>query len=200
MIFLAFHAALAASPTPSLSRAAVLRGCCATCALGAAWRPLLSSAEPTLSELNTRLDDKGATKIFRAGLELAAQGSDAVTQLRDMVALRKAEDRFSLLIDELAPNFTGGYTNRANVRVAIGGDEELRGAIDDYSRALELAPEALDVWVTRLNRGSTRMAIGRKEEVPAPWVQRRHPNRNQLLGQCTPSATPAPAHSHAGAR
>ena len=33
--------------------------------------------------------------------------------------LRQAEGRFTLLIDELAPTFAGGYANRANVRVAL---------------------------------------------------------------------------------
>jgi len=121
----------------------------------------------TASELNSRLDDKAAMKIFKAGLELAAQGADPESQTRDLERLRKAEDRFTLLVDELAPNFAGGYANRANVRVAIGGDEALRGALEDYSKALELAPEGKDAWVNRLNRGSTLVGLGMPEEALA---------------------------------
>jgi tetratricopeptide (TPR) repeat protein len=148
------------------SRAAVLRGCCAVAAgaasSGVGLRPAWAA---TASELHSRLEDKAAMKIFKAGLELAAQGADPESQTRNLEQLRKAEDRFTLLIDELAPSFAGGYANRANVRVALGGDEALRGALEDYSRALELAPESKDAWVNRLNRGSTLVGLGRPEEV-----------------------------------
>jgi len=168
-------AALAPTPVPWQSRAAVLRGFRAVAAgtagsllgEGIGLRP--AWAEPTMSELNTKLDDKAAMKIFKAGLDLAAQGADVETQMRNVERLRKAEDRFTLLIEDLAPNFAGGYANRANVRVAIGGDAELRGAVEDYSKALELAPEAKDAWVNRLNRGSTLIALGQAEEVTAVW-------------------------------
>jgi tetratricopeptide (TPR) repeat protein len=175
-----FAAVGAALPTllPT-SRAAVLRGCCVIAA-GAAGSDvgghlgLRPAWAATQSELNSRLDDKAAMKIFKAGQELAAQGADPESQMRDLERLRKAEDRFTLLIDELAPNFAGGYANRANVRVAIGGDESLRGALDDYTRALELAPDSKDAWVNRLNRGSTLVGLGRAEEVRAAPQHHSH--------------------------
>ena len=150
------------------SRSVVLRGCgamLATSLTSCAPLPRPAWAVATQSELNSKLTDKGAIKIFKAGLELAAQGADAETQTRDFERLRKAEDRFTLLIEDLAPNFAGGYANRANVRVAIGGEEALQGALEDYSKALELAPEAKDAWVNHLNRGSTLVALGRGDEV-----------------------------------
>lgn len=118
------------------------------------------AAERKRSEANSKLVDKQAKKIFDAGVDFANRGSDPETQKIDAILLRKAEDRFTILTDEVAPNFIGGYTNRANVRVVLNN---LDGALADYEKAIELAPLASDVWVTRLNRGSTLLALGRDD-------------------------------------
>ena len=69
---------------------------------------------------NTKLKDKGVRKVYDSGLELAARGSDPETQKVDDGVLAKAEDRFTMVIEELAPSYTGGYSSRGNVRVARG--------------------------------------------------------------------------------
>ena len=94
-------------------------------------------------------------------MALATAGADEEEQKLDTYKLGKAEERFSQLIDEFAPNYAYGYTNRANVRVAL---KNYQGALEDYTRALELAPLATDAWVTLLNRGSTLGALGREQE------------------------------------
>ena len=114
-----------------------------------------------MSDANTKLTDKGAKKIFDAGLALATAGADEDTQQLDTFKLRKAEQRFTELIEEFAPNYAYAYTNRANVRVAL---KDYAGALPDYTRALELAPLASDTWVTLLNRGTTLNALERKVE------------------------------------
>ena len=71
------------------------------------------------SVANSQLKDKGALKILKSGQDYAERGADPETQMLDPAVLRQAEGRFTLLIDELAPTFAGGYANRANVRVAL---------------------------------------------------------------------------------
>ena len=117
---------------------------------------------------NSQLKDKGALKILKAGQEFASRGADPETQSLDTGVLRQAEGRFTLLIDELAPTFAGGYANRANVRVAL---KEYAGAVADYEAALRLSPLADDAWVNWLNRGSTLLAMGKAEQA-LPDLQR----------------------------
>lgn len=114
------------------------------------------------SDENTRIPDqnKAAKRIFDQAVELAGKSIDESEQTRDDTKLANAEDKFTLVVDELAPNYAYAYTNRANVRVARG---DLVNAITDYGKALELAPLASDVWVTYLNRGSTLLAINRAD-------------------------------------
>jgi len=114
-----------------------------------------------LSDQNSKLPDKAAQRVFDAGLEFASRGADEETQQLNKDALARAEIRFTLLIDELAPNYYGGYTNRANVRVAVGN---YAGAVADYEAALRLAPLSKDVWITRLNLGNTQLAMGQADE------------------------------------
>lgn len=114
-----------------------------------------------LTDANSKLTDKAARRVFDSGLELANKGADEESQTKNDATLRKAEERFALLIDELSPNFYGAYTNRANVRVARGN---LAGAVQDYEAALRLAPLANDVWVTYLNLGSTLLAAERPSD------------------------------------
>lgn len=113
---------------------------------------------------NSKLTDKAAKKVFDAAVELAAAGADPETQQRDEGALRKAEKRFTMLVDEFAPEYATGYSSRGNVRVALG---DLDGASSDYATALTLAPLADDAWVNYLNRGSTLLALGKGEEALA---------------------------------
>ena len=117
-----------------------------------------------MAEANSKLADKAAKRVLDAGIGMAEKGLDPETQTKDETLLRRAEERFTLLIEELAPSFVGGYTNRANVRVALGDYE---GAVSDYTEALRLAPVGSDVWVNRLNRGSTLLALGRADEALA---------------------------------
>ena len=106
-----------------------------------------------MSDENTQLKDKMVKKIFDAGLKLATEGASEEDQQLDDSKLAKAEERFTTVVEDLAPNYAYGYTNRANVRVAR---KDLNGALADYTRALELAPLAADTWVMYLNRGSVR--------------------------------------------
>lgn len=126
------------------------------------------SALKKSSLTNSQLMDKGALKVLKSGQEYASKGADPDTQTLDMQVLRQAEGRFSLLIDELAPSFAGGYANRANVRVAM---KDYAGAADDYGMALRLAPVGEDVWVNWLNRGSTLVALGQPGQA-LPDLQR----------------------------
>ena len=57
---------------------------------------------------STKLTDKGAKRVFDQGMELAARGADEETQRQDDGILAKAEDRFTLLIEDLAPQFAYG--------------------------------------------------------------------------------------------
>jgi len=121
-----------------------------------------------LTDENSKMPSKDAKRVYDAGVEYANRGADEETQVQNDVTLKRAEDRFTLLIDELAPNYYGGYTNRANVRVARGN---YAGAVADYEAALKLAPLAKDTWVTYLNLGRTLIAL---DQAPAamPYLQR----------------------------
>jgi len=121
-----------------------------------------------VSVTNSQLKDKGALKILKSGQDYAERGADPETQMLDPTVLRQAEGRFTLLIDELAPTFAGGYANRANVRVAL---KDYNGAAADYEVALRLSPLADDAWVNWLNRGSTLLAAGEAERA-LPDLQR----------------------------
>ena len=114
-----------------------------------------------MTDANSKLQDKAARRVYDSGLELADKGADRETQFVDDSLLRKAEERFALLIDELAPNYYGAYANRANVRVARGN---YVGAVADYEAALRLAPLAKDAWITYLNLGATLIAADRAPE------------------------------------
>jgi len=117
---------------------------------------------------NSQLKDKGALKVLKSGQEYAARGADPETQTLDVEVLRKAEERFNLLVEDLAPSFSGGYANRANVRVAL---KDYAGAVEDYEMALRLSPLSDDAWVNWLNRGSTLIALGQPERA-LPDLQR----------------------------
>lgn len=121
-----------------------------------------------VSVANSQLKDKGALKILKSGQDYAERGADPETQMLDPAVLRQAEGRFTLLIDELAPTFAGGYANRANVRVAL---KDYTGAAADYEAALRLSPLADDAWVNWLNRGSVLLAAGEAERA-LPDLQR----------------------------
>ena len=105
--------------------------------------------------------DRQAQKVLDSGIALAAEGADPETQIVSAATLRKAEERFTLLVEELAPECIDGYTNRANVRVAL---KDYTGALSDYDAALGLDLSDAQRWVTLLNRGSTLTAVGRNEE------------------------------------
>ena len=86
------------------------------------------------SEANTKMPDKNVKRVIDAGLEIAARGADPETQILDKKILRRAEERFTLVIEELAPSYTGGYTARANVRVAIGDYDGAVGRLVEWHR------------------------------------------------------------------
>jgi len=137
------------------------------------------------SDENTKLpaNSKVAKRAFDQGLELATKGADEETQKLDDSTLARAEDKFTLLVDELAPNYAYAYTNRANVRIARSN---FVGAIEDYGRALELAPLATDAWVTYLNRGSTLLRIDRPREALRDLsyaIEASNGDRYALLGR-----------------
>ena len=62
--------------------------------------PLSEAELVRMSEANSKLTDKSAQKLFNSGVELASRGADPETQTRDDEALRKAEERFTLLVEE----------------------------------------------------------------------------------------------------
>ena len=188
---LALHAALALGPVVTNPAAGLATGLMEP----PAWVMTDNGANlQKLSDQNSKLPDKAAQRVFDAGLEFASRGADEETQQLNKDALARAENRFTLLIDELAPNYYGGYTNRANVRVAVGkcgaatalepapcarssplltcpSAERARparrsyaGAVADYEAALRLAPLSKDVWITRLNLGNTQLAMGQADE------------------------------------
>jgi len=115
----------------------------------------------SIRNVDVKKFDKGAKQVLDTGLKLAEQAADPETQKTDPEALSRAEERFTLLIEEVAPEYTGGYNNRANVRVA---QRRYSDAVDDYNRAIALAPLSDDIWVQYLNRGSTLLEMGRKED------------------------------------
>ena len=113
-----------------------------------------------MSDANSKLSDKAVKRVLDAGIELAARGVEVETQQVDQTNLRRAEERFTLIIEELAPNYVGGYTNRANVRVTL---KDYEGAVRDYTDALRVAPLGKDAWLTKVNRGATLLALGRTD-------------------------------------
>jgi tetratricopeptide (TPR) repeat protein len=68
-------------------------------------------------------------------------------------------------IVKYAPGYVYGYSNRGNVRVALG---DLSGAVSDYSKALELEEHGdlhlPDHWLILVNRGTTFLAQDRNKE------------------------------------
>ena len=60
-----------------------------------------------MTDQNTKLPEgaKGAKRTFDQGLELAERGADEEEQRRDDVILGNAEAKFTLIIEELAPDF-----------------------------------------------------------------------------------------------
>lgn len=124
-----------------------------------AWVSTENGAEmQRLSDANSKLPSKQAQKVFDAGIELAGRGADPEEQTTSTETLQRAEQRFTILVEELAPSFYGGWSNRANIRVAL---KDYDGALADYDAALRLAPLSSDTWVTLLNRGSTLLALDR---------------------------------------
>ncbi|KAL3892508.1 MAG: hypothetical protein SGPRY_015066, partial [Prymnesium sp.] len=133
-----------------------------------------------MSDANSKLTDKAIKRVLDAGIELANKAVDPETQVVDIPALKRSEERFTLIIEELAPNYVGGYTNRANVRVSLK-DYEVRvpvprelhlqpcepahrisqGAVRDYDEALRVAPLGRDAWLVKVNRGATLLALGK---------------------------------------
>ena len=108
------------------------------------------------SDENTKLESKAAKARARPGSRARDARADESTQFLDDSLLKNAEEKFTLIAEELAPNYAYAYTNRANVRIARGN---YAGAVADYERALQLAPLATDAWVTYLNRGSTLLSM-----------------------------------------
>ena len=113
-----------------------------------------------MSDANSKLTDKSIKRVLDAGIDLAAKGANPETQQIDETNLRRAEERLTLIIDELAPNYVGGYTNRANVRVTL---KDYEGAVRYYTDALRVAPLGKDAWLTKVNRGATLLALGRTD-------------------------------------
>ena len=70
---------------------------------------------------------------------------------------------------ERMPGDSAAWSNRGNVRLALGDAE---GAISDQSRALELEPDAVD---PHLNRGIAEEALGRWQEAAEDyhWILER---------------------------
>ncbi|KAL1522740.1 hypothetical protein AB1Y20_017713 [Prymnesium parvum] len=131
-----------------------------------------------MSDANSRLDDKAVKRVLDSGLELAQRAADPETQQVDPALLRKAEERFTLIIEELAPSYVGGYTNRANVRVAL---RDYEAAVRDYTDALRLAPLGRDAWLIKVNRGATLLALGRPNEALEDLEQAVTMSKNDYL-------------------
>ncbi|KAI0564433.1 TPR repeat containing protein [Gracilaria domingensis] len=104
-----------------------------------------------MSRRNTRLTGK-KSQLFSSARRAAAEGD-----------LDGALGMYNRLVGE-APTFAPAYSNRANILVAGGKFTE---AERDYGEALKLAPLDGDTWVLYVNRGATRLALGRTEDALA---------------------------------
>ena len=78
---------------------------------------------------------------------------------------------------ELAPEDAAAWSNRGNVRLALGDPE---GAIADQGRAMDLAPANPD---PHLNRGTAEEALGLWEQARNDyvWILRREPDNASAL-------------------
>lgn len=101
-----------------------------------------------MSKRNSRVPDGLASRLLKSGTERAEEG-DLAAALRE----------YTKLVD-VAPDFSGGFSNRANVLVGLKRYEE---ALGDYDRAMELAPLSMDAPTLLLNRGVTRSVMGNRQ-------------------------------------
>lgn len=108
-------------------------------------------------------------------LPALADGSPGVPRLFDQALSASREGRFSDALPlwdrvlELAPDDAPAWSNRGNVRLALGDPE---GAIADQGHAMGLDPANPD---PHLNRGTAEEALGRWQEAAADyqWILER---------------------------
>ncbi|MGB7085321.1 MAG: tetratricopeptide repeat protein, partial [Phormidesmis sp.] len=122
----------------------------------------LSPSSALASELG--LSSMHADSVTVAALESSPQPTKDIGKLRKAAfeATRAgqfdlAETQWSALIDQL-PNEAAVWSNRGNVRV---GQNNLDGAVSDYTQAIALASNELDPY---LNRGAVWEAMGQWEK------------------------------------
>ncbi|MBN1592151.1 MAG: tetratricopeptide repeat protein, partial [Candidatus Coatesbacteria bacterium] len=70
--------------------------------------------------------------------------------------IRRAISAFDKAI-QVAPRFAGAYIDRGNCYATVGGTENLNRAIEDFGKALEIDPGAIDA---RLSRATARWECG----------------------------------------
>ncbi|QEY32477.1 tetratricopeptide repeat protein [Synechococcus sp. RSCCF101] len=107
----------------------------------------------------------------------------SLPQLFDQALTASQEGRFGDalplwdLVLERSPADAAAWSNRGNVRLALGDGE---GAIADQTRAMELAPEEAD---PHLNRGTAEEALQRWSEASADyrWILERDPEDASAL-------------------
>jgi tetratricopeptide (TPR) repeat protein len=110
-----------------------------------------------------------------------APGGDAALFERALAASRAGSFAVALplwdQVLELRPQDAAAWSNRGNVRLALGDAE---GAIDDQGRAMSLDPDQPD---PHLNRGTAEEALGRWQAAAADyqWILERDPRDASAL-------------------
>jgi len=151
-------------------RSLVAAGAVSVALLGTS--PVLTGLSPALAETSVLRSTDGLSlpASIKEAKEMSKRNSRVTGDAANLFNLAKkmaeignyneALNRYNELI-ESTPNFAGGYSNRANLKVA---KKEYESALTDYGRAIELAPLASDTWVVYLNRGCVYEELNRQDE------------------------------------
>lgn len=143
--FLAAALVLASEPAATLADAGSL--------------PAAASSSSVAATLQSAVDESPVAVVATTKLEgeLAAQFQKAQAA-GSVQQFDKAKKLYNQVI-KYAPGYVYGWSNRGNVLIADG---DLKGAVADYNKALELADglNMPDKWVIFLNRGTTLLALG----------------------------------------
>eukprot|EP00904_Undaria_pinnatifida_P013712 jgi/Undpi1/9471/HiC_scaffold_27.g11928.m1 len=144
--FLATALVLASEPAATLADAGSLPAAMSSSSSAAASLQSAAEESPAVVVATTKLQGELAAQFQKAQAAGSVQQFDKAKKLYNQVI-------------KYAPGYVYGWSNRANVLIADG---DLKGAMADYNRALELADglNMPDKWVIFLNRGTTLLALG----------------------------------------
>ncbi|CAN0076404.1 unnamed protein product [Ascophyllum nodosum] len=152
-------------------RSAVVGFLAATCVLVTEAGPALSvefSPPPTTPATASTTEGEMVVPTIKLEGELAVQFQKAQSA-GSVQQFDKAKKLYNQIIKN-APGYVYGWSNRGNVLIAEG---DLKGAISDYNRALELADglSMPDKWIIYLNRGTSLLALGENDRALADLDQ-----------------------------